>query len=359
MFNSAVMRKVFAISFLVLFFNNFLLAQIKDIKAFLDQCPTKDPIVVTILKDFEIRLNGTIVSDFTCSEPVSAMNAVNYSNPLIYLQTLRVIYYMDRQIPCPHLPWTDTTLYAWMKKKVNGINIKDGVSGGYCCEIIDGKKFFVTGNADAANREFDKKWIGISGNIDFCAHEVRHADGSGYSHSSCCGISGGCDSEYNEKDLGAYGIQYWLIKSWLTGFINVGARTSHSEAEINEIINWHLSAVNVSRTRFCNNIPGIIYLKDIPNPLGPGANYFKNTELLKVNLFPNPISRGDVLTINVPDKIINKIELFNTNGILVKIITNRLIGDMTISTIDLNPDVYIIKLYDNNQKLYYQKLIIQ
>ncbi|MEA1898417.1 MAG: hypothetical protein U9N53_12230 [Bacteroidota bacterium] len=234
------MKRIISLLIFAFSLNPFIYAQIDDIKSFLDQCPTNDPFIDTILNDFEIRLNDELVTDFPCYEPVSDMDVLDYSQPLITLQTLRVMYYMDKHM-LDHLPWTDTTLYVWMKNGVDGINIKDGVIGGYCCSEIDGKKFFVMGNPDNSNREFDKKWMGISGNIDFFAHEVRHTDGDGYSHSSCCGIANGCDDEYNENDLGAYGIQYWLNKSWLTGFINVGARTSHSQTEINEIINWHLN----------------------------------------------------------------------------------------------------------------------
>lgn len=249
---------------------NLSFAQIYDIKLFLDQCPTNDPAIDTILNDFEIRLNGQIVTEFPCYEPVYSMKTEDYLNPLIYLQTLRVIYYMDRH-KRNHLPWTDTTLYVWMKNNIDGINIVDGVIGGYCCSEIDGKIFFVTGNADDFNREFDKGWRGISGNIDFFAHEVRHTNGYGYYHSSCCGIPGGCDENYDENDLGAYGIQYWLNKAWLNGLINVGIRTSGTITEINDAINWHLSSLNSSRTRFCNNIPEIVNKTDFDYPLGPGT----------------------------------------------------------------------------------------
>ena len=92
-----MIKRVHFISVLVLFLNNVLFSQINDIKSFLDQCPTTDPVIDTILKDFEIRLNGNLVTEFPCYEPVSSMNVANYSNPLIYLQTLRVIYYMDRE----------------------------------------------------------------------------------------------------------------------------------------------------------------------------------------------------------------------------------------------------------------------
>lgn len=353
-----MIKRVNIISVLILLLNNVLFSQILDIKSFLDQCPTTDPVIDTILKDFEIRLNGNLITEFPCYEPVSSMNVANYSNPLIYLQTLRVIYYMDRKMIFPHLPWTDTTLYVWMKNNVDGINIKDGVTAGYCCEVINEKTFFVTGNPNESNREFDKKWIGISGNIDFFVHEVRHADGS-HGHSSCCGIAGGCDAEYNENNLGAYGVQYWLIKSWLNGFINVGARTSHTEPEIKEIINWHLSALNVSRTRFCNNIPPVININDIKNPLGPIPTHVKTENLIKINVFPNPVNSGDNLTITIPEISINKIEIFNSMGMLLKVIEDNRSADVTISTINLKPNIYIIRIEDRNKKFYYRKLAVQ
>lgn len=352
------MKRVHFICGFVLLLNNILPGQINDIKSFLDQCPTNDPIVDTILKDFEIRLNGNIVTEFPCYEPVSSMNVINYSNPLIYLQTLRVIYYMDKKMPCPHLPWTDTTLYVWMKNRVDGINIRDGVSGGYCCEVINGKTFFVTGNPNEYNREFDKKWIGISGNIDFFVHEVRHRDGN-YGHSSCCGITGGCDAEYNENNLGAYGVQYWLNKSWLNGFINVGARTSHSELEIKEIINWYLSALNASRNRFCSNIPPIININDISNPLGPIPTSIENEYFMRATLFPNPINSGDDLTINIHDISLNKIEIFSTSGVLLNVIENKTMGDVTISMLNFKSGIYIIRIQDSNKNLYYQKLVVR
>jgi hypothetical protein len=56
------MRRVYALSVFLFFLNTLMYAQINDIKSFLNQCPTKDPIVDTILKDFEIRLNGKIVT---------------------------------------------------------------------------------------------------------------------------------------------------------------------------------------------------------------------------------------------------------------------------------------------------------
>lgn len=351
--------RIYTLSVFLCFLNSFLFGQITDIKAFLNQCPTSDPAYSVIRKDFEIRLNGIKVTEIPCTEPVSAMNSANYTNPLIYLQTLRVIYYMDRAMSLPHLPWTSLSLYDWMKSKVNGINIREGVSGGYCCENLDGKIFFVAGNQDEQNREFDKKWAGISGNVDFFAHEVRHRDGNGYYHSSCCGIPGGCDDEYNENDLGAYGIQYWLNKSWLTGFIYVGARTSYSDTEINELINWHLSGLNSQyNLRFCKNIPELINLKDIPTPLGPKLTDDQQIALFKLKVFPNPLRRGTVLRLTSPEQII-KVEIYTIGGIKLETQQSVTGGEMTVSILNLKPNLYILKVYTRKTGVFYQKLMVE
>lgn len=351
------MKKISTISLLCFVLYSITLSQIYDIKEFLDQCPTNDPVIDTILKDFEIRLNNEIVTEFPCTEPVASIPVSSYSNPLIYLQTLRVIYYMDKHM-ANHLPWTDTTLYVWMKERVDGINIKDGVAGGYCCEEIDGKIFFVTGNADDFNRGFDKKWIGIAGNIDFFAHEVRHTEGNGYYHSSCCGIASGCDEKYDEADLGAYGIQHWLNKSWLDGFINVGARTSHNTSEINEIINWHLGSANAMRNRFCQNIPELINLEDIELPLGAVTTSNRDMDWETITLFPNPIIAGQEITIISHSTQIDKIEVFNTGGVLVKIIDDPGINEVIFNTRNLPPDIYILKILDSSENMTFRKLIV-
>ena len=261
------MKKI-TLCFWIGFFTFSLVGQIADIKSFLDKCPANDPAVDTILKDFEIRVDKVLVTEFPCYEPVSEMDVTDYTEPLIYLQTFRVIYYMDRHLK-DYLPWTDLSLYDWMKENVDGINIVTGGTGGGCCTRIDDKLFFGVGDSDSASREFDKKWIGISGNIGFFAHEVRHATGDGYHHSSCCGIPSGCDEVYDENDLAPYAIQYWLMKRWLTGFINVGAGSHLNETEAEYMFYWYLGGINNTfRERFCINIPEIITKESISNPFG-------------------------------------------------------------------------------------------
>ena len=172
---------------------------IADIGALLETCPANDPAYSQIRSDFELRRDGVLVGPVACSEPVSAMPASQYTDELIVLQGLRVIYYMDLGSP-GLLSWTPGTFYSWMKSKIGGINL-DGGGGSSCCATFGGRLFIFVGAQNEFNREFDKTWQGISGNIALYAHEVRHVDG--YFHVSCCGISGGCDQQYEEANPSA------------------------------------------------------------------------------------------------------------------------------------------------------------
>ncbi|MEO1653192.1 MAG: hypothetical protein AAFU64_06585, partial [Bacteroidota bacterium] len=149
---------------------------IRDIKIFLNDCPSRDPYLKEILEDFEIRLNLELVEDIDCVPPTSGMPISTYQMPLIVLQALRVIRHMETG----SLPWTDQTLYDWMKNEIAGINIQDNMrAGGSCCWEIDGKQYITIKNFDANNRGFRKKWIGIAATIDLIVHEVRHLSGPG------------------------------------------------------------------------------------------------------------------------------------------------------------------------------------
>jgi hypothetical protein len=241
---------------------------ITHIDTFLDQCPADDPALPQILSDFEIRHNGTPTSLPACSAPVSALPVAQYTDELIVLQGLRVMYYMDRG-QSGHLPWTSGTLYDWMRSKVDGINIVDG-AGSSCCSVIDGKTFMNVGAQNDFNRDFDHSWMGISGNISLYAHEARHADG--FPHVSCCGIPGGCDNSFDVQNLSPYGIQWWLNDLWLQGTINVGFACL-SSAEVQAIVNWHLGALNSQlRDRFCTDPPATV-----STPAEPGGPCFSST----------------------------------------------------------------------------------
>ena len=248
--------------------------EIRNIRRFLDQCPQNDPAFEQIRSDFQLRRAGALVTSIpACSEPVSAMPTASYTDELIALQALRVVYYMDRGM-AGHLPWTPGTLYDWMKSKVGGIDI---VAGGtsFCCEIFGytpppppppgtplppepppippSAIYIAIAAEDDFNREFDKGWTGISGNIDLMAHEVRHIDG--FPHTSCCGIAGGCDQVFDTANLSPYGLQWWLDRAWLQGTINVGMNCL-PPIELHAATTWFSLGVNEQfASRFCEHSP--------------------------------------------------------------------------------------------------------
>jgi hypothetical protein len=261
------------------------LAQIRDIRKFLDQCPQNDPAYAQIRSDFQIRRDGVIVSIPLCTEPVSAMPTSAYTDELIIMQALRVAYYMDRGMR-GHLPWTDGTFYDWMKSRIGGMDVVKGFS--FCCEYYGpapdvppppppgqpppppppprpfAPKDWSIGVTvrDDFNREFGKKWIGISGLIGLFGHETRHMDG--FPHSSCCGIGGGCDDAFDASNLSPYGVQWWMDKLWLEGTINVGM-SCMTPLERSEALNWFLSGVNLTfPERFCSPKPPRVVTPAVP-----------------------------------------------------------------------------------------------
>jgi hypothetical protein len=235
---------------------------IADIKTFLETCPTNDPVYSQIRSDFTLRRNGMLVGALDCSEPVSSMPLSQYTDELIVVQTLRTIYYMDLG-RSGHLPWTSGTLYAWMKSKINGIDIQDGLGLSYCCETYFGKTYIAVGAHNDFNRDFDRSWRGISANISLYAHETRHVDG--FLHVSGCGVTLGCDQTYDETNLSPYGIQWWLDANWLSGNLYVGF-SCLSPSEVQEIADWHLAGTNLYRSRFVDVKPPLLTM-----PAKPGG----------------------------------------------------------------------------------------
>ena len=232
---------------------------IENIESFLEACPNNDPHYAEIRNDFKIRRNGVLVGDVPCTEPVSKLPLSQYTEELIALQGLRAAYYMDHG-KSGHLPWTSGTLYQWMKSKIGGINISDSTTYSYCCDQYGGQLYIVVKSSDDFNRDFDRYWRGIAGNIGLYAHETRHVDG--YGHVTCNGQTGQ-DQSYNQNDLTPFGIQWWLEKSWLNGDIFVGSSCLDS-AEAQEIADWHWSSAGVFSSRFCSTKPPQVTMPALP-----------------------------------------------------------------------------------------------
>jgi len=233
---------------------------ISNIKEFLEICPAEDAIYPQIRADFKIRRNGVLVGDVPCSSPTSQMPISQYTDEVIVLQGLRTVYYMDLG-RSGHLPWTPGTLYEWMKTKIGGVNISDTSAFDYCCDTYDGQYYFVTKAQDDANRESDRFWPSISGNIGLYMHETRHLDD--FPHVSECGIPIGCDQTYDETNLSPYGIQWWLNAEWLTGELYVGFSCLSAD-EMAEIAAWHSSSLDLFRVRFVDVKPPILTAPAFP-----------------------------------------------------------------------------------------------
>jgi uncharacterized repeat protein (TIGR01451 family) len=292
--------------------NNSITGGIRNIREFLEHCPTNDPIYGQLRSDIKLRRNGSLVGEIPCTEPISQLPIAQYTDELIYLQTLRTIYYMDLG-HSGHLPWTSGTLYDWMISKIGGINLSDTAGYSHCCTTIGGEKYIVIQTQDDFNRNFDRQWQGISGNLALVMHEVRHTDG--FSHNSGCGIPNGCDATYDESNLSPYGIQWWLAKNWLYGDLYVGF-SCNTTAAVNGIAYWHFSGANDQyRNRFTSNPPPLLTMPQSPggvcpvdlmkstwraNLLSPTAGQFVtfSTDLLNAGGAAN----GTVVTVTLPNQ---------------------------------------------------------
>jgi hypothetical protein len=193
-----------------------LTREIVDLEDFLRVCPMEDPNINKIMADFEIRLNGNIVTDFQCKEPYYIMSEADYTTEITYLQAMRFLYYLDYDHPV-NFPGTNLRVFDWIKNKIGGINIKDGITCSYCCDIFGGKKFITvvnnktgtSGNLNYSNRLFDGFALM---NIVLILHESRHLDP--FDHTSGCCTSGGqCDETLDFNNPSAFGIMVWWHKS--------------------------------------------------------------------------------------------------------------------------------------------------
>lgn len=229
-----------------------LTSQILNIEEFMKKCPTDDILFSKFIKDFEIRRNGVVVTSYDCND--------KYDVVLRILQAIRVIYYVDIYKKSAYLPWTNLRYYDWLKDKVQGFDIVDNLVGiaGVCCKDINGRKFITIASTKNDPKEYVKytyqEWVYFAGFISLIGHERRHADPGSYPHNgNCNNVSG--DADYNEKNLGSYGVAYWLSKAFKSGILEVGVKclSASKQTEINNLIGENGWAARY----FCNNAPPI------------------------------------------------------------------------------------------------------
>ncbi|MFZ2161919.1 MAG: VWD domain-containing protein [Sideroxyarcus sp.] len=269
---------VFWLAFALAGVTNPARAYICDNAQFFDQCPTADPAFLTMIaNDFKIRRDGVLIdpTTLTCTAPISTMAISAYTDEIVLLQALRAIYFMDLG-RSNHLPWTTKTLYGWLKEKVGGFEISTTSSYDYWGGPMysgqgDSANYFVIRAKNDTTREFQKKWagpVGISTMITLMMHERRHGDGPAFSHLRCCPAqdpanpNNACDQTYEETaNLSAYGIQYWLEKYWVNGFINVGVGCMTPVVQA-DAINWMRQDGNAhahpASSNYCTNTPPLL-----------------------------------------------------------------------------------------------------
>jgi len=231
---------------------------IADVASFVERCPTTDPAFVAIQADFQLRENGVPVSTpVACSEPFSAVPATQLTDELIAYQVLRIAYYLSQGTE-GRLPWTARALYDWMKTSIAGINFKTTPGQLYCCDVIEGRRYFSMSRLDDFNRNAKRDWPGLASSLDFFLHEIRHTDGPGHTN-GCPAFPDptgppGCDATYDLAFLGSYGVQYWLHAGWASGSLHIGLRCA-PPADADRYLTAHAAAAGDFRTRFVTAAP--------------------------------------------------------------------------------------------------------
>lgn len=235
-----------------------IITGIADIAALVRQCPDDDPAFPTIAADFQLRENGVpLAPTLACDGSFAAVPTALLTDELIAYQVLRIAYHLSVGT-AGRLPWTDQPLYAWMTGAIAGINFKTAPGQLYCCDLIDGRRYFSMSRLDDFNRDQKRDWPGLASSLDFFLHEIRHTDGPGHT-TGCPAFPSptgplGCDATYDLAHLGSYGVQYWLQSGWATGFLHVGMGCAPPDVASRYLAS-HVAAANDFITRFVTGAP--------------------------------------------------------------------------------------------------------
>ena len=314
--------------------------QIQDLQGFLDRCPKNNPrypVIKQALVIKHIDSSGYLLPDIDidsipCYEPISSMSLSDYSDPLSIVKAYEVMDAMDTGMML-HLPWTPGTFFDWFVSGIRGVAINDMAPFAGCCLSWDSKNFFISlPKSDDYTKTVLKTTLhGVVDNIIGLAHERRHADGDGHPH--LCGYK---DLVYDVNNLSAYGVSYWMAKSFLDR-INLGVNGLESN-KAQEFLEWYLTGANNVRGAFCDIQPPILSLDSFSG--GPAGGFLTGK---LVDSFGDPIQNMLVEAYNKSGNFVAATVESNPAGVLQIV---RLFGpyDLDISSGDkcFNPVTFDI-----------------
>jgi hypothetical protein len=234
--------------------------RIENIERFLSRCPQSDPDYIQIRATFDLRRDGIPVGEVPCTEPTSAMTQDAYTGELALLQVMRLLYHIDLG-QSGHLPWTSGSLWPWLTQ-IRGIHLNsNGMVAPHCCDTIGGQRYIVF-HTSLNTRPSGVDILG--GLMATVVHERRHADGRQYNHS--CGPTN--DLDYDERDLSAFGVQYWIYRALLTGQLQTGYGCS---ARWPAYANSWKGNANIFAMAFCRVQAPLLEVPTMPPACAPGA----------------------------------------------------------------------------------------
>jgi len=79
-----------------------------------------------------------------------------------------------------------------------------------------------------------------------------------------------------------------------------------------------------------------------------------------VNVYPNPVSNGKIIIRNLEGISINKVEIYNTSGLLIKSSDKKIYHNtLTLDTQNITSGIYILKLTIDKNKMIIRKFVIE
>jgi len=171
---------------------------VENVEIVLSTCPTESELE-RFNTDFHILFDSAIAfPPYDCQNGTGPGGEVNPK--LVLFQGLRVIHALQFNQP---LPWTELSLYEWLKGAIHGIVITD-VEYSYCCEagneiVLKGELLSQTDYQAWANPQ---SGVGLMSLVGLIVHEARHAEIGGHT----CG-----SDDLTLEELGAWGVQYYLF----------------------------------------------------------------------------------------------------------------------------------------------------